>query len=71
MPKLDGPMPKSRPALASWLSTGNSITQQFMAIGGRPDVVSLAGGLPASEIYPVEAIAAVLTPSSATEAAHR
>lgn len=47
-----------RPAFASWLSTGNSITQQFMAIGGRPDVVSLAGGLPASEIYPVEAIAA-------------
>ena len=37
-----------RPAFASWLSTGNSITQQFMAIGGRPDVVSLAVGLPAS-----------------------
>jgi 2-aminoadipate transaminase len=50
--------PSPRPAFASWLSTGNSITQQFMAIGGRPDVVSLAGGLPASEIYPVEAIAA-------------
>jgi len=50
--------PGERPALASWFSTSNSITQQFMAIGGRPDVVSLAGGLPASEIYPVEAIAA-------------
>lgn len=50
--------PGERPALAGWLSTGNSITQQFMAIGGRPDVVSLAGGLPAAELYPVEAIAA-------------
>ena len=50
--------PGERPTLASWLSTGNSITQQFMAIGGRPEVVSLAGGLPASEIYPVEAIGA-------------
>ena len=39
MPKLDGPMPKSRPALASWLSTGNSITQQFMAIGGQTGTV--------------------------------
>jgi 2-aminoadipate transaminase len=48
----------TRPALAGWLSTGNSITQQFMAIGGRTDVVSLAGGLPAAELYPVEAIAA-------------
>lgn len=47
-----------RPALANWLSTGNSITQQFMAIGGQADFVSLAGGLPAAELYPVEAIAA-------------
>lgn len=47
-----------RPALASWLSTGNSITQQFMAIGGQTDFVSLAGGLPAAELYPVEAMAA-------------
>ncbi|WP_332683339.1 aminotransferase-like domain-containing protein [Bosea sp. (in: a-proteobacteria)] len=47
-----------RPALAHWLSTGNSITQQFMAIGGQADFVSLAGGLPAAELYPVEAIAA-------------
>jgi 2-aminoadipate transaminase len=54
----DARRPGERPALASWLSTGNSITQQFMAIGGRPEVVSLAGGLPASELYPVEAIAA-------------
>lgn len=46
----------ARPAYANWLGTSNSITQQFMAIGGRPDVVSLAGGLPASEFYPRAAI---------------
>jgi len=50
--------PVARPALARWLSTGNSITQQFMAIGGQADFVSLAGGLPAAELYPVGAIAA-------------
>ena len=33
---------------------GNNITQQFLAIGGRQDFVSLAGGLPASELYPIE-----------------
>jgi 2-aminoadipate transaminase len=32
----------------------NNITQQFLAIGGRQDFVSLAGGLPASELYPIE-----------------
>lgn len=49
------PMP--RPAFARWMSTGNTITQQFLAIGGRPDFISLAGGLPAAEFYPTEAIA--------------
>lgn len=46
----------ARPAYASWLGDSNSITQQFMAIGGRPDIVSLAGGLPAAEFYPTAAI---------------
>jgi len=48
---------------AAWLGQSNSITQQFLALGGRPDVVSLAGGLPAAELYPVAAVA------EATEAA--
>ncbi|RDJ20826.1 PLP-dependent aminotransferase family protein [Bosea caraganae] len=52
-----GQKPAQRPARAQWLDSGNSITQQFMAIGGRADIVSLAGGLPAAELYPVEAIA--------------
>jgi 2-aminoadipate transaminase len=46
-----------RPSVAQWLKAGNSITQQFLAIGGRSDVISLAGGLPASELYPTKAIA--------------
>jgi 2-aminoadipate transaminase len=45
-----------RPSVAQWLKAGNSITQQFLAIGGRSDVISLAGGLPASELYPTKAI---------------
>lgn len=51
-PDADG-----RPKAARWLSSGNSITQQFLSLGGRPDIVSLAGGLPAAELYPVAAIA--------------
>lgn len=48
----------TRPQFARWLSTGNTITQQFLALGGRPEVISLAGGLPAAELYPVEEIRA-------------
>jgi 2-aminoadipate transaminase len=44
------------PRYASWLRSTNNITQQFLAIGGRQDFVSLAGGLPAAELYPVEAV---------------
>ena len=44
-----------RPEPARWLRATNDITQQFLAFGGRPDVVSLAGGLPAAELYPGEA----------------
>lgn len=46
-----------RPQYARWLRSTNNITQQFLAIGGAADFVSLAGGLPAAELYPVEAIA--------------
>ena len=46
-----------RPALSRWMSRSNDITQQFLSIGGRPDFISMAGGLPASEFYPVEAVA--------------
>jgi len=49
---------KQRPAYAEWLQSTNNISQQFLAFGGRADVVSLAGGLPAAELYPVAAIQA-------------
>ena len=47
---------KARPHYASWLGATNNITQQFLAIGGIADIISLAGGLPAAELYPVEEI---------------
>lgn len=46
-----------RPDYAAWLGSSNGIAQQFLAFASRPDVVSLAGGLPAAECYPTEAIA--------------
>jgi 2-aminoadipate transaminase len=46
----------ARPHYAGWLGSTNNITQQFLAIGGIPDIISLAGGLPAAELYPVEEI---------------
>lgn len=49
-------MSTHRPQFSEWVRSSNNITQQFMAIGGQPDFVSLAGGLPAAELYPVDAI---------------
>jgi 2-aminoadipate transaminase len=49
--------PVRRPGFARWLSVSNDITQQFLAIGGRPDFISMAGGLPAAEFYSAAAIA--------------
>ena len=48
----------TRPAFTDWIQSSNNVTQQFLAFGSRPDVVSLAGGLPAAELYPLEAIQA-------------
>jgi 2-aminoadipate transaminase len=45
-----------RPQYSAWIRSSNNITQQFLSIGGQPDIISLAGGLPAAELYPVEAI---------------
>ena len=50
------PINSSRPPFAGWIRSSNTITQQFLSIGGMPDIVSLAGGLPAAELYPVGAI---------------
>ncbi len=58
MSALPEPTPPRRPAYARWLRETNNITQQFLSIGGMADFVSLAGGLPAAELYPVDEVRA-------------
>jgi 2-aminoadipate transaminase len=48
-----------RPAFAQWIRSSNNVTQQFLSFGGRSDVVSLSGGLPAAELYPIPEIQAM------------
>ena len=48
----------SPPAWASWTRTSNDVTGQFLAAAGQPGFVSLAGGLPAAELYPIDAVRA-------------
>lgn len=38
------------------MAGSNTVTQEFLAIGGRHDFVSLAGGLPAADLYPVKEV---------------
>lgn len=47
---------KSRPMFSRWISASNDITRQFLSFGVRPDFISMAGGLPAAEFYPADAI---------------
>lgn len=56
MPHAPTDLRPARPAGVGWTRSGNDVTQQFMSLGGRPEVISLAGGLPAAELYPVAAI---------------
>ncbi|MGQ0567475.1 MAG: aminotransferase-like domain-containing protein [Gemmobacter sp.] len=44
-----------RPAFAPWLATTNDITAGFLSAG--PEVVNMAGGLPAPETFPAEELA--------------
>ncbi len=53
----------SPPAWASWTRTSNDVTGQFLAAAGQPGFISLAGGLPAAELYPVDAVARSDRPS--------
>lgn len=46
-----------RPAFASWLGTTNEITRTFLAAGDIPDLINLAGGLPAPELLPADQLA--------------
>ena len=47
----------AKPRFARWLGTTNVITKQFLSLGGRPEIINLAGGLPAPAVYPVAALA--------------
>jgi 2-aminoadipate transaminase len=47
-----------RPAFARWLRTTNSVTNTFLSAGRIPDLINIAGGLPAPELYPAAEIAA-------------
>lgn len=42
---------------AAWLDGANEATRELLHLTQRPEVISLAGGLPAPEIFPVEAVA--------------
>ena len=46
-----------RPAYARGMATTNEVTRQFLAVPGA-DCILLAGGLPAPEVYPLQAIEA-------------
>jgi 2-aminoadipate transaminase len=48
----------ARLSLADWIRSSNNVTQQFLSFGSRTDLVSLAGGLPAAELYPIAEIQA-------------
>jgi 2-aminoadipate transaminase len=50
----------SRPAFAQWIRSSNNVTQEFLSFGGRSDMISLAGGLPAAELYPIREIQAAV-----------
>lgn len=48
-----------RPPFARWLGTTNDVTRTFLAAGGIPDLINMAGGLPAPETFPVAELAAI------------
>jgi len=43
---------------AEWIAGSNDVTGHFLKAASQPGFVSLAGGLPAAELYPVDAVAA-------------
>ncbi|MDB5522327.1 MAG: aminotransferase [Rhizobium sp.] len=49
----------ARPEFASWLGVSNDITRMFLAAGGIPGMINIAGGLPEPETYPVSELAEI------------
>ncbi len=59
-PTLDAPDPPARPAHARSVAvarTGSSAIRDLLEITQRPDVLSLAGGLPLADAFPTAALA--------------
>ncbi|MEO0342167.1 MAG: PLP-dependent aminotransferase family protein [Pseudomonadota bacterium] len=46
-----------RPTFAAWLDDTNDVIKVFLAAGQIPDLINLAGGLPAPEVWPVAPLA--------------
>jgi 2-aminoadipate transaminase len=61
------PAPVTRPPFARWLGRTNDVTQTFLSASRIPDLISMAGGLPAPELYPASELAAL---AQAVIAAH-
>ena len=59
MDSLTSDAAKTRPAFARWLGTTNDVTRTFLAASRIPGLINMAGGLPAPETYPTEAIAEI------------
>ena len=49
----------------------SSAMRDLMAITERPEVISLAGGLPDTSTFPAESLAALLSKVAATDSAPR
>lgn len=57
---MNSPLPiAQRPPFAPWLGETNDVTRRFLAAGGIPGLINMAGGLPAPEIFPTEALAEI------------
>jgi 2-aminoadipate transaminase len=59
MDSLAADAAKTRPAFARWLGTTNDVTRTFLAASRIPGLINMAGGLPAPETYPAEAVAEI------------
>ncbi|GBQ65022.1 MocR family transcriptional regulator [Ameyamaea chiangmaiensis NBRC 103196] len=57
---MDGGSRKPRTSgFVRWLSSTNDVTRVFLAASARPDMINLAGGLPAPQTYPAEELARI------------
>jgi 2-aminoadipate transaminase len=59
MDSLPADPAKTRPAFARWLGQTNDVTRTFLAAGRIPDLINMAGGLPAPETYPAAQVAEI------------